>query len=275
MILRKLERDIMPARVSVALSKLVAKIHDHPALNNEFYSIWSQRKLTIEELEIFVRNYGEWIKSFPDTLALLFLTTQDPIAKAEYAKTLYSEMGCGDPNKVHWKLFDMFIAELGEQLCETKRLERTELEKKLSLLKTTRQLIDGEKELYANKNRGIAAGAQLALEWHAYSMIAKLYEGSRVYLPLWTKSDGFHKACEYFYAHIAAAEKKHEKESLIAAAQYTKESSGFEKVVKGLNRHLDLIANFWDGIYREIKNCITNYDYRPNINSITSLCFKG
>ena len=83
------------------LEALLTDITNDSALNNEFYREWMTRRLTIDELAIFARNYGEWVKSFPDALAILLVTTDDIDAKTEYIKTLYSEMGYGNSGKVH------------------------------------------------------------------------------------------------------------------------------------------------------------------------------
>src|SRR5690349_13934383 len=94
------------------LEALLTDITNHSALNNEFYREWMTRKLTIDELAVFARNYGEWVKSFPDALAILLVTTDDIDAKTEYVKTLYSEMGYGNPTKVHSVLLNDFFKEL-------------------------------------------------------------------------------------------------------------------------------------------------------------------
>ena len=90
------------------LELLLTDITNHPALNNDFYREWMTRRFTIDELAIFARNYGAWVKSFPDALAILLVTTDDIDAKTEYVKTLYSEMGYGNSEKVHSALLHSF-----------------------------------------------------------------------------------------------------------------------------------------------------------------------
>jgi len=237
----------------VKLEELAKSANNHGALNNEFYQNWLDKKFNISALKIFARNYGEWVKSFPDTLALLFSTTQDPDAKIEYIQTLYSEMGYGNSEKVHWKLLDMFYSELSSKLGDKTTLDRNKLENELELLPSTKKLIEQERELYGNKNSALSVGAQLALEWQAYTMLRKLFEGSLNYQDLWEDRDEFHEACEYFYVHIGAAEKEHKKESLEAAKKYATDEKSLDDIKQGFNQHLELIENFWNGVYNEIK----------------------
>ena len=75
------------------LMQLLREITSQPALENDFYRRWMSGSFSIEELEIFARNYEAWVKSFPDALATLVGATDDLDAKGEYVKTLYSEMG--------------------------------------------------------------------------------------------------------------------------------------------------------------------------------------
>lgn len=233
-----------------ALEQLLQEITSQPALENDFYSKWMSESFRIEELEVFARNYGAWVKSFPDSLATLVITTDDLDAKGEYVKTLYSEMGYGNPRKAHSVLLDDFFKELARKLGEGERLDRDRLEREIEMLPSTRELIEGERELYGDAQ--MSFGAQLALEWQAYTMLRKLYDGARNYLPLWSNPDEFHEACEYFYTHIGAAEKDHKEESLNAVRRYARDEESLARIVEGYHRHLELISGFWQGLYQAL-----------------------
>lgn len=233
-----------------ALESMLAQITSTPAVNNVFYREWTSRRFSIEELQLFARNYGAFVRAFPDALAILLATTDDLEAKTEYAKTLYSEMGYGNPTKVHSVLLDTFLAELARKMGHEHKLDRVVLNKDIELLPTTRAFIEGEQQLYGDAQ--MSFGAQLALEWQAYTMLRKLYDGARNYLDLWSNPDEFHEACEYFYAHIGAAEKDHKDESLHAVKRYAVDEESLAKIKEGYLRHLDLLFNFWKGLYDEI-----------------------
>lgn len=233
------------------LESLLQEITATPALENAFYREWTSRQFSIPELQIFARNYGAWVKSFPDALAVLLVTTDDLEAKTEYVKTLYSEMGYGNASKVHCILLDSFFKELARHLGGESSLDAEVLARTTELLPSTTALIEGERTLYAD--RQMSFGAQLALEWQAYTMLRKLYDGARNYLSLWANPDEFHEACEYFYAHIGATEKEHKVESLKAVKRYAVDQQSLDRMIEGYNHHLELISNFWQGLYGEIE----------------------
>lgn len=235
-----------------SLQELAQSSTASSAVNNHFYDHWLGRSLNIFQLQLFARNYGEWVRSFPDTLAMLFYTTADIDAKIELVKTLYSEMGYGHIEKVHWRLLDTFFESLATHLNEPGQLSRALLMRDISPLKETTALIEGERNLYTDRNIQVALGAQLALEWQAYTMLRKLYEGARNYMSYWKDEDNFHEACEYFYAHIGAAEKEHKEESLKAALRYVNDDISYGYLKKGFEVHLKLIATFWEGIANAI-----------------------
>ena len=233
-----------------ALEQLLRKITSQPALENDFYRKWMSGSFCIEELEVFARNYEAWVKSFPDALATLVSATDDLEAKGEYVKTLYSEMGYGNSLKAHSVLLEHFFEELACRLGENGRLNQDRLEREIEMLPSTLELIEGERKLYGDTQ--MSFGAQLALEWQAYTMLRKLYDGARNYLPLWSNPDEFHEACEYFYTHIGAAEKDHKQESLNAVRRYARDEESIAAIVEGYHRHLKLIANFWLGLYQAV-----------------------
>ncbi len=233
-----------------ALMQLLRKITSDAALENDFYRRWISGSFSIEELEIFARNYEAWVKSFPDALATLVGATDDLDAKGEYVKTLYSEMGYGNASKAHSVLLEQFFEVLADKLGESGRLDRDRLEREIEMLPSTRELIEGEQHLYADAQ--MSFGAQLALEWQAYTMLRKLYDGARNYLPLWSNPDEFHEACEYFYTHIGAAEKDHKEESLNAVERYARDEESLAWIIEGYHRHLKLISGFWLGLYNAL-----------------------
>jgi pyrroloquinoline quinone (PQQ) biosynthesis protein C len=236
-----------------AIEALTRGLDRHPALDNAFYRSWMGGAWELDAIAIYARNYGSFVRGFPNMVAALFATTGDLEAKVECLKTLFSEMGYGDTRKVHYVLLDQFFSELAAKMGQPGRLSWPRLERELSLLPTTVQFLDGQKELYGHADARVAVGAQLAQEWQAYTMTRQLYEGARNYLRFWPTRDGFHEACEYFYAHIGAAEKEHKQESLKAALQYATDEANLKKIAEGFHRLLDLYAAFWDGQWRAIQ----------------------
>lgn len=232
------------------LKSLVENIEQHNAVNNIFYTTWLEKKLSAKQVAIFARNYFEWTLQFPRALAALISITEDSTARAEHVKTLYSEMGYGNSEKIHSVLFEEFYNQLINKLAPNEALAFTDVLESVTLLPETIKLTSWERETYA-KDEAAAVGAQLALEWQAYTMIRKLYEGTRNYKDLWDNQDEFHEACEFFYAHIGQAEKEHKEQSLTAAGQVLKTDDDYKKIRSGFEQHLLLIGNFWHAIVKD------------------------
>jgi pyrroloquinoline quinone (PQQ) biosynthesis protein C len=177
--------------------------------------------------------------------------TDDNLIRAEFTKTLFSEMGHGNHKRIHSVLFKEFANELinkmgGEPDESLFILDETKL------LSETLALNSWEKVTYS-KNLVSACGAQLAIEWQAYTMIQKLYEGARNYMGFWPEGDAFHEACEYFYSHLGEAEKEHKEESYKASVELLNHGANFDEFKQGFNEHLNKIGAFWDAMAIKIK----------------------
>lgn len=236
-----------------ALIELIDAIPTHKAFNNDFYLKWTSNPLPIEHIAIFARNYWEFSWNFPKTLALLIANVSDLSARVEYTKILFSELGQGKYLKTHTKLFEKFISDLTQRMKAGDSLLIRNLIKNSSILEETKALIEGEKELYS-KCPSIGAGAQLALECQAYSMISLLYEGARNYKHLWNNQDSFHESCEFFYVHIGSVEKDHREEAITAVNSIIKTEEDLKHAIYGFNTHLDLFADFWNALSKVIEN---------------------
>ena len=200
-----------------AIDKLVSEVSTHLAVNNKFYLLWERQQLTSDQVKVFIRNFYAWTYKFPEALASIIFVTDDNLIRAEFTKTLFSEMGHGNHKRIHSVLFKEFANELinkmgGEPDESLFILDETKL------LSETLALNSWEKVTYS-KNLVSACGAQLAIEWQAYTMIQKLYEGARNYMGFWPEGDAFHEACEYFYSHLGEAEKEHKEESYKASVE--------------------------------------------------------
>lgn len=230
-----------------ALIHLVESIRTHEALDNIFFQKWVASRIAVEHLAVFARNYWEVTYRFPEALALLIANISNTDARTEYTKTLYSEMGNGNIKAVHSSLFERFCVDLFRHLGVSDYLNIKKLNEKISLLPETQGLINGQIELYTAQP-SVAAGAQLALEWQAYTMIRKLYDGARNYIELWPTEDDFHESCEFFYVHIGSAEKEHKKQALLATERIIDSENLFLQAKYGFEKHLHLLAKFWNGI---------------------------
>jgi hypothetical protein len=145
-------------------------------------------------------------------------------------------------------LLNQFLSKLEEKLRQ--QAGSQDHARPSAVLKTTQELIQGEQALYSDPLR--SKGAQLALEWQAYTMLRKLYAGAQNYQRLWMDPDEFHEDCEYFYAHLGAAEKDHKAESISALRSSEIQPDQVGIINSGYDEHLALIGKFWNGIARSI-----------------------
>jgi pyrroloquinoline quinone (PQQ) biosynthesis protein C len=240
-------RELDVATSEEFLTDLARSVYSSAALQNRFYEIWTSRVLATEQLALLARNYGEVVRRFPEALAALIMSTDNVPARVEYAKTLYSEMGCGQARAAHSVLFDAFFTALANQMGAGDEDRWAGMCASQPLLPETADLIAGEKRLYS-LGSAAAVGAQLALEWQAYTMLSRLYDGACLYRGYWQDADDFHDSCEYFYAHIGAAEKDHKQESLAAAVACDVGPGARELIVAGFDEHLALFGSFWDAL---------------------------
>src|SRR3546814_19060585 len=86
-------------------------------------------------------------------------------------------MGYGRADKAHSILFDSWLLALGTKRGESNLLTWENIESSLPILPETKKLIEGEKRLYGSDN-ATGSGAKLALEWQAYTMLRKMYDGA-------------------------------------------------------------------------------------------------
>jgi pyrroloquinoline quinone (PQQ) biosynthesis protein C len=217
----------------------------HRCTNNTFLDRWESELMGKEDLEFFIRNFYTWIKEFPNAVSLIMRNTDDPVAKVELLKVIDDELGNGNPLNAHYLMYDRMMSSLGEKLGVS--LGQDQLSG-IPILETTQQLVEGQRRLLGHDNKYIALGAMMGVEWQAYAMQGRMYEGFRNYMSLWERSDEFHETASFFYIHLGSAEKEHEEESLKAAAASVQSEHDLDELVTGFNDSLDLLGDFWQGL---------------------------
>lgn len=242
-------RHALPASyVHDELLQLTSNVDLDPALNNDFYDAWLAGPMSRLGVLIFFRNYSHFSWEFPHVLETLIKRTPNAEVCNELNKTLHSEMGNGRAEKAHRLLLHQFIEALSAEMEPKGAVTRDWLNANIPLLHTSRQIVDGEYRLYGKESHAKAVGAQLALEWQAFTMLMKLYEGARNYIAFFPAERAFHEAAEYFYVHLGEAEKDHKTESINAARIQISDHSQLEELRQGYFEHLSLFYDFWQGI---------------------------
>ncbi len=241
----------MTDHVAPAVQELLDGVHRHPALDNDFYALWMGQPLGFEDLRTFARNYLGRISQTPAVIALTILGVQDTEVRARVSGTLYTELGCADAEHAHLKLLEHYLTDLlsrvGGRSFTLGELQRA------PLLACTQAFSAAQRVLYTSEHPCGILGAHLAQEWLAYPMLAKLYEGARLYMPLYPSIESFHEHAEYFHAHIGATEKAHRREALLAASRLCRTPKDWAELAGSIERVLHITADYWAGMFRALR----------------------
>ena len=239
---------VQPSTYASAIQQMVTSISNHRAINNKFYRLWMKTKLNPRQLEIFADNYYHRIEPTVSRIARAFVATDDVVSRAVFVRNLSDELGGGDPEGAHILILKRWLDSLLTKQANHP-FENTGLE--TSILPTTRRLTEESLKLCSGP-APCANGAILAQEWHAYTQLVNLYEGFRNYMDSYTLEE-FHDLSEYFYIHIGSAEKEHMQQSVITAARACKSDADLAMLKDGYGQFLDLVADFWDGLYDAVQ----------------------
>ena len=203
----------------------------HPAVSNSFLRKVGTTRLSHDELLRFGSQYFRWVEAFPKILAGLAYCVPDD-CRFEVVRTLYSELGEGDPSQMHSRLLLGVFEGLGvnrEQLISVPEEP------------ATNQLIEVLDRLYSRSSIPVALGAQLGVEAMATPMIEQLYSGFGKLYGL--SAD----ALTYFTLHLEV-ERDHIEWSKSAVLKWNRGPDDTERIRQGLFECLDGIAGFWSNL---------------------------
>lgn len=220
----------------------------HPAVDNQFYDLWMNTRLSADHVELVARNFYERVRETPYRLALAVLHVNDIRARSETVENLNDEMGEGDPSKAHTVLLKRFFEELLSRM-HGRPVVFEQLDQ--PILPSTAKVVSEGREVFSSPSSPTACGALLAQEWHAYPQLVKLYEGARNYSGYFGLEE-FHENCEFFYLHIGATEKEHKRQSLSTAAALCKSEEDVVALEHGFSTYLNLLAAHWAEIHEAI-----------------------
>lgn len=211
-------------------------IDAHEACENAFFVRARADRWSRSQLQRFGADYRYWIASFPGILGGLIGRTRDCEFQFFLTQILFSELGSGQPDQMHFRLFERILSKLG--------LTREEIQAGPRFSETC-NLVDGMRQLYQHDDILRAMGAQYALERQAFPMIEKLYVGFKHYRQL-TRED-----FEYFEVHLVE-EPEHLRCMEECMGRCMSKPEDVERVSVGARACLDLIAAFWRRMYKEV-----------------------
>ncbi len=220
------------------VESLVLELRAHPVNTNEFFRTFRTQKLQPQQLRAFVQQYHYFCFHFVKVLeGLLYHTPiHEMEMRTELAKTLYSELGSGSPDRVHIRQLERFASSTG--------LQPRDLEDTVPIPEVTTYL-DTLRQLYLDSGHLTALGAALAVETTAASEFEHFVPGLEQYAQFQPRE------LEFFTLHLA--EEQHHGNWLVEAVRKTARSEDdLHRVAAGARETADAWMEFWAGMYRMV-----------------------
>lgn len=243
------------------LSQLSRSAESHPVADNAFYRLWQSQEFELSAFDVFRANYGFRVGATVGRLSRALVTIDDVDARTKLWENLGDELGHGDPDRVHIRLFEMWSDALAKRMSG--KMPHSS-EQPTLILPATHQFVD-ETNAMCESNPYAAAGAILAQEWHGYTQIAKIYDGFCLYKDRFS-GDEFHDCAEYFYVHLGRAEKEHRVQATAVAELVCESQSDFRRIETTFYRYLDLLNLFWTSLADDIEQNHLNDDTLSAVN---------
>lgn len=221
-----------------ALVSLSRELAHHPVNRNEFFLRFRDERLTRPRLQRFIKQYHYFCKHFVKVLeGLLYRTPLDQLdMRVELTRTLYSELGNGDPEQAHLTLLNRFAARLD---LDDAALRRTQP------VACVRDYLRTLHELFLESDYLTALGAELAVEVTAASEFQYLYPGLQRYR--WFRAEDL----TFFRLHVEE-ELCHGEWLLDAVERTARSADDYARVAGGARRTAHAWHAFWLGLSAEV-----------------------
>ncbi len=220
------------------VESLVLELQAHPVNTNEFFRTFKARKLQPRQLRGFTGQYHYFCFHFVKVLeGLLYHTPIHEIEmRTELAKTLYSELGSGSPDRVHIRQLERFASSIG--------LRPQDLQCTLPIPEVTTYL-DTLRRLFLHSGYLTALGSALAVETTAASEFEYFVPGLEQY------EQFHHGELEFFTLHLAE-EQRHGNWLVEAVRKTARSEDDLQRVAEGARETADAWLEFWAGMYRMV-----------------------
>ncbi len=220
------------------LPSLVEELHAHRVNTNLFFQKFSALDLNDVQLKVFVSQYHYFCRHFVKLLEGLLYRT--PIGqldmRIELTKTLYSELGSGNPEAAHISLLNSFARTLG---LDEATLNRTVPIPSVQSYLTTLH------SLFIDSDYLTALGAEMAVELTAASEFHYLYAGL-------TRTGRFSERDLVFFRLHMEEEVCHGSWLVDAVARTATSAADYAHVVRGARHTADAWHEFWLGLDQHV-----------------------
>lgn len=228
----------MTAVSALSIESLVEELSNHPVNRNEFFHVFKDRHLTLQQLQTFIKQYHYFCHHFVKLLeGLLYKTPLEEIEmRVELAKTLYSELGSGSIDHAHIRQLQRFARCVD---LDERDLQQTE---PIPEVTTYQQTLHS---LFLESGHLTALGAELAVETTAASEFQYFYPGLQKY-------NRFSRQDLVFFELHMAEEQQHSDWLIEAVRKTATTQDALDQVAAGARHTADAWAVFWDGMGRAV-----------------------
>jgi pyrroloquinoline-quinone synthase len=187
---------------------------------------------SLAQVKIVAPDYFAFVRHFPRCLARLIGNVDDEPSRIYLTSILHEELGEGNPERVHHRLFSNLLTNLGLSLEDIDSQTNRETERHRNELE----------RLYGHNDILVALGAQYALEKQAQRMLGGVRRGFSHVLV---------REEEYFTVH-ERQEPEHHQRMMECLNSHIGSRKDLDRVIAGARQLMDSLNGFWQGIEKNL-----------------------
>ena len=210
------------------LDEQIEFIISHRAVEHPFLNYYRENKLTKEQEKKLYLECFYFFEYLPFYITGMALLTRDENILREVILNVIDEVG---GEVTHSKIYRDFLYQIG--------ITDEEIEN-YKCLPTTTNLNQGIMKLYSEPPIEKCLGALYADETMSSTMVSKLNDG--------LKNQGYDKKVRSFWLIHINVEVGHSNNVFNAISPYISEQISKESFEIGMNKFLDLVEDYWDGV---------------------------
>ena len=222
----------IPSKNLLSLEELVLHYEDHSLADHPFLQRLQREPVNSEYLWLLVMNLRETSSNFTRRLANVVAQTSDERIRCILAKQLNDELGNGNINRIHRKLFEQLIIEI--QSWQIKSFTE-------DMLMPGTEISKCWEEIFLNSDSSVGVGATMVLE--VYGKQFDLWLGQEI-----RKTTINLSAIKWVTVH-EELEIDHANESLVLARFVSESEADVVSARQGIDRACKTAWSFMNGLY--------------------------
>ncbi|MGH2574252.1 MAG: CADD family putative folate metabolism protein [Ignavibacteria bacterium] len=213
---------------------IINTIKEKSILKHPFYQKWNEGKLTLEELQVYAKQYYHFIEHFPMFVSAVHSNCSNPEARLMLTENLADEEGFKTGTADHPSLWINFCGSLG---LREEDVIKTEPKQEV------KNMADGFYNLCRSSDYRVGLSALLAYEYQIPEVSKVKIDGLKKFYGIQTD-----KEIEFFTVH-RTADINHSKAELDILLKECKSDSEQQEVLSVINKAAGLYWNMLDGVY--------------------------